>query len=179
MRGKGQTMAEELQDGKVGDSGEMLDFYQKLRNKIRDQLANRKAGDGDSSPWSRLVDTLWVLPDLFHLGVKLFFDGDVPAARKGALIAAIMYVVSPIDLIPDIIPVAGWVDDLVIMAMGLSSFLDTEDEGIAAAVKRHWAGDESALKTVRHVLDIADSAVDKLPKSFMNIARAMFPKSKE
>ena len=38
-------------------------------------------------------------------------DPDIPFLRKGVLLAALVYVISPIDLIPDI-PLIGWLDDM-------------------------------------------------------------------
>lgn len=34
--------------------------------------------------------------------------------------AAALYIISPIDLIPDIVPVAGWADDLVVLLLALN-----------------------------------------------------------
>jgi len=51
---------------------------------------------------------------------------DTPKNVKGLLIAAILYLVSPIDLIPDAIPLAGIIDDAVIVpaaVMGLTNLL--------------------------------------------------------
>ena len=36
------------------------------------------------------------------------------------ILAALAYIVSPIDLIPDFIPVAGWGDDLVVLLLALN-----------------------------------------------------------
>jgi uncharacterized membrane protein YkvA (DUF1232 family) len=38
-------------------------------------------------------------------------DGRTPAAAKLATIAAVLYVISPVDFIPDLIPILGWLDD--------------------------------------------------------------------
>ncbi|MBO6203168.1 MAG: DUF1232 domain-containing protein, partial [Selenomonas sp.] len=51
---------------------------------------------------------------------------DTPRNVKGLLIAAILYLVSPIDLIPDAVPLAGIIDDAVIVpavVMGLTNML--------------------------------------------------------
>jgi len=51
---------------------------------------------------------------------------DTPRNVKGLLVAAILYLVSPIDLIPDAIPLAGIIDDAVIVpaaVMGLTNML--------------------------------------------------------
>ena len=43
-------------------------------------------------------------------------DTNVPFLKKGVLIAALVYVISPIDLIPDI-PIIGWLDDMGVIGM--------------------------------------------------------------
>ncbi len=42
------------------------------------------------------------------------------------LIASIAYAISPIDILPDAVPVAGWVDDLVIAGSGVMNFVQAE-----------------------------------------------------
>lgn len=155
---------------------EYLDFYQSLRRKIREQVSSRskQKGGKQKNAYEILVDYLILLPDLFHLAVKLIFDRRVPPENKGALVAAVIYVVSPLDLIPDTIPVAGWVDDLIILIIGLNKFLETENENVAAAVKRHWAGDEDVFYLVRHILSIANAAIEFLPKNIIRLIKDLF-----
>ena len=159
-------------------SEEMLDFYQKLRKKIREQLDKRKETEQDEeqTPFGKLVELLALLPDMFHLGVKLLLDKNVPAENKGALVAGLAYVISPIDLIPDNIPVAGWIDDLIVIVMAINKLIETEDEAVAAAVERHWAGKDDVFTTIKHILSVADTAVEFLPRKFMKIVKGMFPK---
>jgi hypothetical protein len=57
---------------------ELLDFYQKLRKKIKNATKNTN-GKRSNTVYSRFVDCLTVLPDLFHLGIKILFDCNVPA----------------------------------------------------------------------------------------------------
>jgi uncharacterized membrane protein YkvA (DUF1232 family) len=55
--------------------------------------------------------------------ISLFFalkDPATPLLAKCVTIFAILYLLSPIDLIPDFIPVAGWIDDILIVPMLLS-----------------------------------------------------------
>jgi uncharacterized membrane protein YkvA (DUF1232 family) len=155
------------------DEKELLDFYQRLRRRIRGQLARRRAKSGRKNPtaYERLVGFLALLPDLFHLAVKLLFDRSVPARKKAVLVATVMYVVTPIDIIPDVIPVVGWLDDLVVLALGLRPFLDSKSEAVRAAVTRHWAGDQDVFEAVQHILAAADAAARFLPKKFMNMVR--------
>jgi uncharacterized membrane protein YkvA (DUF1232 family) len=154
----------------------MLDFYQKLRRRIDANLVNF---DGDSAavpsgPWRTLVGGLTLLPDLFHLAVRLVLDPQVPTENKGALLAVLIYVMSPIDLIPDVIPVSGWVDDLVVLVIGLNKFLETENPEVRAAIRRHWVGAGEAIGVLKHLLSIADEAIEFLPKKLMRMMKDIF-----
>ncbi len=59
-----------------------------------------------------------------RLLVELMLDGRVPASRKGLLGVAVAYVMSPIDLVPDFIPVLGRLDDLAAMVIALDLLLE-------------------------------------------------------
>ena len=156
----------------------MLDFYQKTRKKIQKQLkkwAKKENNYGEAS--QILVNYLTVFPDLIHLSIRLLFDKNIPAENKGILIAALAYVVSPIDLIPDTIPVAGWIDDLVVLAMALNRYLDTENEEISEAINRYWAGEKNVFETVKHIIDVSEEAVEILSSNIMKLIKSLFPKT--
>ena len=161
---------------KVIPESEFLDFYQRLRLRIAPWLAANaeQKTSGKPLPWRLLVDALSLLPDLFHLGIRLLLDSKVPTENKGALLAVLIYVMSPIDLIPDIIPVSGWVDDLVVLVIGLNKFLETDNPEVRAAIDRHWVGAETAITMIKHVLDVVDQAVEFLPKKLMRMMKDIF-----
>jgi uncharacterized membrane protein YkvA (DUF1232 family) len=82
----------------------------------------------DSSKKARAPEeTAGVLTGLFHEGQlvwQLFGDPRVASTLKIALpILAALYVLSPVDLIPDFIPVLGQMDDLAILALAVKLFL--------------------------------------------------------
>ncbi len=56
-------------------------------------------------------------------------DVRTPASAKLATIAAVLYVISPIDLVPDFIPILGWLDDglIAILLLKLAQKLLPED----------------------------------------------------
>jgi uncharacterized membrane protein YkvA (DUF1232 family) len=56
-------------------------------------------------------------------------DARVPASAKLATIAALLYVISPVDVIPDVIPVLGWLDDglIAMLLLKLAQRLLPED----------------------------------------------------
>jgi uncharacterized membrane protein YkvA (DUF1232 family) len=155
---------------------ELLDFYQKLRRRIDASLvgADSRPAPASTGPLKALVGALALLPDLFHLGVRLVLDPRVPTENKGALLAVLIYVMSPIDLIPDVIPVSGWVDDLVVLVIGLNKFLETEQPEVRAAVRRHWSGAGEVFGVLKHLLGIADEAIEFLPKKLMRMMKDIF-----
>ena len=61
---------------------------------------------------------------------RLFLDPKVPAAVKLIPVAALVYLISPIDLIPDI-PVLGQIDDLVVILLALRLFVNMAPKGSA------------------------------------------------
>jgi uncharacterized membrane protein YkvA (DUF1232 family) len=44
-------------------------------------------------------------------------DPEIPLLRRGALVLAVLYILSPVDAIPDVVPVVGWLDDIGVMGM--------------------------------------------------------------
>ena len=57
--------------------------------------------------------------NLIYKALQLYYvlqKPDVPAADKGIIIAALGYLISPLDFIPDLIPVAGYTDDALALA---------------------------------------------------------------
>lgn len=88
-------------------------------------------------------ELLLLLPNLARLVFGLARDPEVPAATKVALVAAAAYLVSPVDLIPDFIPFAGYLDDMVLVAVVLDGLLNHVDRQL---LMRHWPGDPATLE---------------------------------
>jgi uncharacterized membrane protein YkvA (DUF1232 family) len=59
------------------------------------------------------------LPVYVRLATDLARDPDVPASAKASLVAAGAYAISPIDLVPGIIPIAGQMDDLAALLLAI------------------------------------------------------------
>jgi uncharacterized membrane protein YkvA (DUF1232 family) len=79
---------------------------------------------------------------LAGLIAKLVRDPALPRPVKIALLAAAVYLVSPIDLVPDFIPVLGYVDDLLLGAIVLDGVLSFVNRDV---VLRYWPGSERSL----------------------------------
>ena len=71
----------------------------------------------------RFLQVLLHLPNFARLYWRLFRDWRVPILPKALLVLTLVYVVSPLDVIPDFIPVIGEMDDIVVVLSGLWLFI--------------------------------------------------------
>jgi len=85
---------------------------------------------------------LRALPELVRLVARLAADPVLPRAAKIALAAAVVYLMSPIDLIPDFVPFVGYLDDALLAAVVLDGVLNFVDRGV---VLRYWPGSPESL----------------------------------
>jgi uncharacterized membrane protein YkvA (DUF1232 family) len=77
------------------------------------------------------------LPNLLKLLYRLMVDARVSATDKTILAATIIYVISPLDFIPDIVPFIGQVDDMYLVGIALLRMLNRTPEEV---VQKHWDG---------------------------------------
>ena len=71
----------------------------------------------------RVFQVLLHLPNFARLYWRLFRDRRVPILLKALLVLTLVYVVSPLDLVPDLVPVIGEMDDVVVVLAGLWLFV--------------------------------------------------------
>jgi len=83
-----------------------------------------------------------LLPNLIRLFRGLLGDPRVPFGSKVLLGGAIAWFVSPIDLVPEFVPVLGPLDDAVVAALVLRHVVRKAGRDVVA---EHWAGDERTL----------------------------------
>lgn len=86
-----------------------------------------------------------LIPDCIILLQRLLRDERVPRRRKALLVGAAGYLALPFDLVPDFIPVAGQLDDALIVGLVLRQVLRGAGEGI---VREHWPGPPEGLEIV-------------------------------
>jgi uncharacterized membrane protein YkvA (DUF1232 family) len=87
------------------------------------------------------------VPDCVVLFSRLLRDGRLPRRRRLLVGALIPYLVMPFDLIPDFVPVAGQLDDAVIVAFVLRRLVRTDPE----LVREHWPGPPESLALILRV----------------------------
>jgi uncharacterized membrane protein YkvA (DUF1232 family) len=66
---------------------------------------------------------LWALFRHARLAFRLLRDERVPTMAKLVLPAALLYVASPLDVLPDLIPLVGQVDDIGILVLSVLAFI--------------------------------------------------------
>lgn len=92
-----------------------------------------------------LRDMLRLVPDLVRLLHGLARDPEVPRGVRIRLGALLVYLAMPIDLVPDFIPIVGYADDVVLVALVLRSVIRRAGP---EAINRHWKGTPEGLVAI-------------------------------
>ena len=95
-----------------------------------------------NGPFRAIRQLLLLLPRLARMLAGLLADSAVPRAAKIALAAVAVYLASPLDLIPDIIPIVGYLDDALLVAVVLDGLLNVLDRSL---ILKYWPGDQASL----------------------------------
>jgi uncharacterized membrane protein YkvA (DUF1232 family) len=98
-----------------------------------------------------LADLLRLVPDTARLLKRLVTDRAVSVGVRVVLVLLLVYLVSPIDLIPDIIPVLGYADDAIVVAFALRFAIRRAGRD---SVERHWPGTPDGLAAVLRLAGI-------------------------
>lgn len=134
---------------KASDERKQKDFYEKLRKRVNDYI--------NEHPKAKHINYIMMFPDFFHLTCKLFGDNRVPTKNKLYLGCAIVYCISPIDIIPDLIP-GGFTDDALLIIKTLSDLINSVDNEI---ICEHWLGEENIIKVINDLSEIASEFLSK------------------
>ena len=90
-------------------------------------------------------DALRLLPDLLRLLRRLLADRTLGAGVRIRLALLLAYLLSPIDLVPDFVPVIGYADEVIIVALVLRSVIARAGED---AMRRHRPGTPEGLQLI-------------------------------
>lgn len=85
------------------------------------------------------------IPDCVVLFRRLLGDARISRRRKLLLAAVIGYLALPLDFVPDFIPVAGQLDDAIVVALALRVVLRGAGPEL---VREHWPGPEDTLRLI-------------------------------
>jgi uncharacterized membrane protein YkvA (DUF1232 family) len=113
--------------------------------------------------WLVLVAVIWLhrpsrelalpalraLPDIVRLARRLFADPRTPTRHRVALIVLIVWLVSPIDLLPEFLPGIGPLDDIVAAAVILGW---VARQSGTARLRELWPGDDEGFEVLAKLL---------------------------
>ena len=117
-------------------------FYDRVRRHVRVPEPGERSG---------IRDLLLLLPDLTMLMFRLLRDDRVAIGDKVLALIGIGYILSPIDLLPEILlgPI-GLVDDLLVVSATLSRLVNHVHPDV---VRSHWSGQGDALDAIHRLTD--------------------------
>ena len=116
--------------------------------------------------WLALLVVLWrsgrgfggvteaarLLPDVVRLVSRLARDRTLPRGVRIRLWLLLGYLASPIDIVPDFVPIIGYADDALIVALTLRSVVRAAGP---EPLQRHWPGSADGLAVVRRLAGLA------------------------
>ncbi len=76
----------------------------------------------------------------FRIAWRLLWDNRVPISAKAIPVLVVLYIISPIDIIPDFIPVIGQMDDLAILLLGIQLFISVSPQDIVRSIRAELEG---------------------------------------
>lgn len=97
------------------------------------------------------------VPSFIKLFGRLATDPRVSKLDKAIVAAVLVYLVSPVDLVPDwVVPVVGQIEDVYLLALALSRLVNNAGVDV---LMDHWDGDVASLEAALSVLDRAGSVL--------------------
>ena len=114
---------------------------------------------------AKMRELLLFVPNLLGLLLGLLKDARVSKSDKAILAGIIMYVIVPLDVIPDFVPFIGQVDDAYLLAISMLRLLNRADRRV---VMDHWRGGTDIKQLVDSVSRMAEFF---LPKRVKNVLR--------
>jgi uncharacterized membrane protein YkvA (DUF1232 family) len=77
----------------------------------------------------------------FRVAWRLLWDGRVPLSTKIIPLLVVLYILSPIDIVPDFIPGLGQLDDLALFLLGVQAFIAMSPKDLVARFRAEINGD--------------------------------------
>jgi uncharacterized membrane protein YkvA (DUF1232 family) len=100
---------------------------------------------------SRMKNLVMFVPNMVLLCGRLLTDPRVPRTEKALVAGAIIYAVIPFDLIPDMIPFVGQLDDAYLIALTLLRLVDRTDPKV---LRQHWNGGGDIVQLVESIASL-------------------------
>jgi uncharacterized membrane protein YkvA (DUF1232 family) len=125
----------------------IADRYTEAREKLVENVPDK---------YQRIFEYALMVPDIITLMYRLFRDKRVKLDVKIKVAAIMAYLASPIDILPDFLPMIGKVDDVAIAFFGLNAIINEIPEEI---IIQNWQGKENIIVTAREAVNYISVAV--------------------
>jgi uncharacterized membrane protein YkvA (DUF1232 family) len=111
-------------------------------------------------PGQSVGDLLRVFPGSLRLAVALYRDSTLPRSVRWRLGIAVIYNIQPVNLIPDVVPVIGFADNIAVLAWALRSAVRIAGRD---SVGQHWTGSPESLAVLYRILRLTGPKADLAP----------------
>ena len=127
-------------------------FYHRLRERVKRWAQKREIPD-------RQLEYLLAAPDLFVLLSRLALDNRVPARTRAKVATGVVYLLSPVDLVPDFLGPVGFLDDVVVAAWIIYTICEELNALDPSILEEHWEGEEDVLQRVTDIVARAEDVL--------------------
>ena len=104
------------------------------------------------------MNLLLFVPNLVLLCARLMIDPRVPAKERLLVAGAVVYALMPLDLIPDMLPFVGQIDDAYLISLSLLRLATVTDPVV---VREHWRGGGDVVELIGATAMIASKLLPK------------------
>lgn len=130
-----ESMYKENSDDKIK---KIVDGYSKLRRNIYDKIPKK---------YEKFVEYFMILPDLIALLGRLLKDNRVEMKTKIIIAGTITYLASPIQIIAEVIPVVGQIDDISLTFFALDRIVNEVPEKV---IIENWQGNRDVICKIKN-----------------------------
>jgi uncharacterized membrane protein YkvA (DUF1232 family) len=106
----------------------------------------------------RMKNLLMFLPNMISLCGRLLTDRRVPVTEKALFAGAVIYALMPLDLIPDLLPFVGQIDDAYLISLTLLRLIGRTDDRV---VREHWRGGGDVVQLAEAIAGLAPRLLPK------------------
>ncbi len=131
---------------------------------------DRPVGGPRTGARRTVVGAIREIPHYLRLLWGLARDPRVALVDKLLVIAAAVYVISPIDVIPDFIPFLGQVDDLYLVILAMQRMVSRAGRSV---LRDHWTGSPDALRSINLAATLAAAAFFLPPSIRRRVRKAL------
>gem|GEM_PF-2520278 len=146
------------EENKEKTDKKMATYYEKLRIKVDSWMENINVSE-------IIRDIILSAPDMFYLTWKLTFEPEVGIKHKRKMAYALVYFISPIDIVPDILGGVGYVDDVIVVCYALNALFNEVDRKY---IDKYWHGNLDIFEFVQMVIREVNNVFAYLTKYVKN-----------